>query len=107
VVVLHDGALVGWMGRGENPLMTFLPGSEPERSSRARALARALGGLVDRGHRPALLISTVDGEDAARSALAPVFAEAGFTPSAQGLHRRRAESTRGEGSDTEVGREPR
>jgi ATP-dependent Lhr-like helicase len=103
VVVLHQGALLGWMGRGENPLVTFLPEAEPERSSRARALAHALGSLVDRGHRPALLVSTVDGQVASRSALAPVFVEAGFTPSAQGLLKRRTEPSRGEESDREAG----
>jgi ATP-dependent Lhr-like helicase len=104
VVVLQQGLLLGWMGRGENPLVTFLPEAEPDRSSLARVLAHTLGSLVDSGRRPALLVSTIDGEAAARSALAPVFGEAGFTPSSHGLLKRRAES--GRADDKEVEHEP-
>jgi ATP-dependent Lhr-like helicase len=94
VVVLQDGALLGWMGRGENPVLTFLPDDEPARTHAARTLALALASLVDRGPRPALLVSTIDGHDAARSALAPAFAQAGFTRSARGLLKRRDEDRR-------------
>src|SRR5438067_6746802 len=48
-VVLHDGALVGWLGRGEHNLHTFLPPEEPGHSQSARALAHALAALVDEG----------------------------------------------------------
>src|SRR5947207_4808130 len=58
-VVLHDGALVGWLGRGEHNLHTFLPAEEPARSHAARALARALAAQVDSGRRKALLIARV------------------------------------------------
>jgi ATP-dependent Lhr-like helicase len=90
VVVLHEGVLLGWMGRGEHPLLTFLPAEEPLRSQQALRLARALGTRVDRGRARALLVSTIDGVDAARSPLARVFVEAGFTPSSHGLLRRGA-----------------
>ena len=83
-VVLHDGALVGWLGRGEQNLMTFLPGEEPERSQRARALAHALAALVDEGKRKALLIARVDGEDVDGSPLAPALKAAGFTSGSKG-----------------------
>src|SRR5439155_544076 len=88
-VVLHDGALVGWLGRGEQNLQTFLPGEEPERSQTARALARALAALVDEGRRKALLIARVDGEDVDGSPLAPALKEAGFTSGIKG-HLKRA-----------------
>ena len=87
-VVLYDGALVGWLGRGEQNLQTFLPGEEPERSQRARALARALAALVDEGRRKALLIARVDGEDVHASQLAPALKEAGFTPGIKGYLKR-------------------
>ena len=83
-VVLHDGALVGWLGRGEQNLQTFLPGEEPERSQRARALAHALAALVDEGKRKALLIARVDGEDVEGSPLAPALKAAGFTSGSKG-----------------------
>jgi ATP-dependent Lhr-like helicase len=89
LVVLLDGALLGWMGRGEHPVLTFLPDEEPLRSDAASALARALAGLVEGLARPALLISSIDGVDASRSALAPAFARAGFLATARGLLKRR------------------
>jgi ATP-dependent helicase Lhr and Lhr-like helicase len=90
VVVLFDGALVGWMGRGEHPLLTFLPDEEPARSRTAEALARGLARLVDGGARPALLIASIDGVDPARSPLLPAFVREGFAATARGLLKRRA-----------------
>jgi ATP-dependent Lhr-like helicase len=89
LVVLLDGALLGWMGKGQHPLMTFLPPGEPERSFAAGHLARALGELVDRRARPALLIASIDGVDAARSAVAREFLDAGFVATARGLIKRK------------------
>src|SRR5205823_9528744 len=60
-VVLHDGALVGFLGRSEQSLLTFVPDDEPARSAALRALGAALGALVDEGRRRAVLISTIDG----------------------------------------------
>jgi ATP-dependent Lhr-like helicase len=87
-VVLHDGSLLGWLGRGDHPLVTFLPDPAAARSDAASRLARALGEHVDRGKHRALLISTIDGIDAARSPLAPAFAAAGFGATMHGLLRR-------------------
>jgi ATP-dependent Lhr-like helicase len=88
LVVLHEGVLLGWLGRGERPLLTFLPDGEPARSEAARQLAFALAGRVERGDLRALLISAVDGAPAAKSALAPAFVAAGFSPSSRGLLKR-------------------
>jgi ATP-dependent Lhr-like helicase len=88
LVVLRDGELLGWMGRGEHPVLTFLPDEEPARTEAARALAGALAGRVDSAGLRALLISTLDGVAATDSPLAGVFLDAGFSPTAQGLQRR-------------------
>src|SRR5205814_1720229 len=87
-VVLHDGALVGWLGRGEHNLHTFLPAEEPARSHAARALAQALAAQVDSGRRKAFLIARVDGEDVASSPLALFLKEAGFTAGLKGYLKR-------------------
>ena len=92
-VVLHDGALIGWLGRGEQNLMAFLPAEEPARSTAARALAQALAGQVDQGRRKAFLIERVDGEDVAASPLAPFLKQAGFTAGIKGYLKRAPLST--------------
>ena len=93
IVVLRDGALLGWMGaRAEHLLLTFLPDGEPGRSEGAAALALALAARVDHGSRPALLVSSIDGVDAARSPLAAAFSQAGFVRTARGLLKRRADA---------------
>jgi ATP-dependent Lhr-like helicase len=89
VVVLADGALLGWMGRGENPILTFLPEDDGARAEGAHALAQGLAELVDSGSRPALLVGSIDGVDASASPLAPAFARAGFISTARGLLKRR------------------
>jgi ATP-dependent Lhr-like helicase len=88
LVVIHEGALLGWLGRGERPLLTFLPADEPARSEAARRLAAALADRVDRGAHRALLVATVDGVEAAGSPLAPVFSAQGFVPTMHGLLKR-------------------
>ena len=83
-VILRDGRLVAWLGRAERNLLTFLPEAEPERSESARALAAALAGLVSEGGRRALLVGKIDGDDPARSVLAPFLRKAGFLPGSRG-----------------------
>jgi ATP-dependent Lhr-like helicase len=85
LVVLRDGALLGWLGRAGHALLTF------DRDSQAvRELARALGGLVDAGDRRALLVSTVDGVHAPDSPVAETFVAAGFASTSRGLLKRRS-----------------
>jgi ATP-dependent Lhr-like helicase len=87
-VILVNGALAAYVGRGEKQIATFLPEDEPARSVAARAVANALASLVRNGVRRALLITDVDDAPVAKSALAPMLAEAGFTPSAMGYQMR-------------------
>jgi ATP-dependent Lhr-like helicase len=94
-VILHDGALVGFLGRSEQSLLTFVPDVEPARSEALRALGAALGALVDEGRRRAVLISTIDGVPASESPIAAALADAGFTSGLRGLLRRRTSSHAG------------
>jgi ATP-dependent Lhr-like helicase len=77
-VVLVDGALAGYLPRGEVDIAAFLPDDEPARSRTARAIAEALAawarrtGRVRLGWRPA-------GADGDRL-LADALREAGFAP---------------------------
>jgi ATP-dependent Lhr-like helicase len=87
-VVLHDGELLAWLGRGEHNLLTFLPAEEPARTHAARALARALAALVDEGRRKALFIARVDGEEVGASPVAAELRAAGFVPGIKGFLKR-------------------
>jgi ATP-dependent Lhr-like helicase len=87
-VVLHDGRLIGWLGRVEQNLMTFLPAEEPLRSHASRALAQTLAGLVGEGRRKALLIARVDGAQVADSPLAGELRAAQFIPGIKGYLKR-------------------
>jgi len=92
-VVLVDGALGAFLGRGARQAWVWLPETEPDRGRVARAVAAALGtvaarGLVDR--RGGMLLEEVNGVPAAESPLALYLSEAGFTPSSLGFHLRRA-----------------
>jgi ATP-dependent Lhr-like helicase len=87
-VVLHDGSMIGYVGRAEKSLLTFLPAEEPAHVHAAEALAGALAALVDEGRRRTLLLERIDGEEAARSALGPRLEAAGFTATSKGYFKR-------------------
>lgn len=94
-VVLHDGALLAWIARGEQSLLTFLPTEEPARSQGARAVAGALSSLVERGVRKTMLIAEVDGAPVDRAELAPFLREAGFLAGARGYLKKKARDDAG------------
>ncbi len=81
-VILVDGALAAYVGRGEKQLVAYLPEDEPRRSLVAREIARSLARLVESGARRALLVAEFD------EALAPFLAEAGFSRTATGYQKR-------------------
>jgi len=87
-VVLWGGELIGALGRGAQSLQTFLPAQEPQRGRASRALALALGGLVDEGKRRALLLARVDGDETHASPLAPHLVAAGFSAGTRGYLKR-------------------
>jgi ATP-dependent Lhr-like helicase len=87
-VIIVDGVLAAYVGRGEKQIITFLPEEEPTRTNVARAIANALASLVNHGLRRALLISEVDGQPVSKSAIAPMLVESGFTASSMGYQLR-------------------
>ncbi|MEA2163213.1 MAG: ATP-dependent helicase Lhr and Lhr-like helicase [Thermoanaerobaculia bacterium] len=87
-VILVNGLLSAYIGRGEKQLSTFLPENEPMRGIVAREIAKTLASLVANGTRRALLIAEVNGAAAAKSDLGSYLAEAGFVPTAMGYQMR-------------------
>ena len=82
-VVLVDGALVGYLARGDRLLLVWLPDAEPDRSQTARQLALALANRAQR--IGGMLVEEIDGLPAALHPIAPFFVEAGFKIGALGL----------------------
>ncbi len=87
-VVLRDGAVIGYLGRSERDLVTFLPAEEPDRGHAAEALARALAGIVESGRRKTLLVEKIDGVTAEGAELGRVLAEVGFSATSKGYFKR-------------------
>jgi ATP-dependent Lhr-like helicase len=86
-VVLLDGSLIGYLGRGDRALVTWIPPAEPWRARAVRALAQALvqrarsGDEAPRG----MLIEEIDGSPAALHPFRTAFVAAGFIVGALGL----------------------
>jgi ATP-dependent helicase Lhr and Lhr-like helicase len=83
-VVLVDGALAAWIGRGGRQLLVWLPEDEPARSRVARALAARLADLARDPTFGGLLVGELNGGPAASHPLGVFLVEAGFAPSALG-----------------------
>ena len=86
-VILVDGALVAYLGRGDRQLLTWLPEAEPQRSRAGRVVARV---LIDRARTGVdaprgMLIEEIDGMPPATHAMARWLAEAGFIAGAMGF----------------------
>jgi ATP-dependent Lhr-like helicase len=89
-VILVDGALAGYLARGDRMLLTFLPEAEPQRSRTAKALARA---LRERSRMPVgedlaprgMLIEEIDGVPPSAHPIAPYLAKVGFLSGAMGF----------------------
>jgi len=84
-LVLHDGRLLGYLGRTGRRLLTFVPPDEEPPAAR-RLLARA---LAERGSSSSpVFLTQVDGVAPGDSELAPDLRDEGFTANARGyLHR--------------------
>jgi len=112
-VVMVDGELVGYLGRTERALTTFVPrasapgadkprgtgprrdatttvgdGADEARTFAFRVVADALAGLVESGRRRAMLIGEVDGAPTASSPIAPFLVARGFQATSRGFFKR-------------------
>jgi ATP-dependent Lhr-like helicase len=89
LVVLIDGGLAAWLGRGERQLLTFPEGIDGREPAEVRAeIARVLAQHVVSGRRRALFLQEVDGVPVASSPMARALAEVGFSPSLDGYLKR-------------------
>jgi ATP-dependent Lhr-like helicase len=93
LVVLVNGTLAAYIGRGGRQLLVFMPEDEPARSAVGRALAARLATLArsDEG-RGGLLVAEINGTPARDHPFAPFLVDAGFSPSAMGFQMRRQSS---------------
>jgi ATP-dependent Lhr-like helicase len=87
LVVLIDGRLAGWLGRGEEQLLTFVV-EEADAEPTRNALAAALAAEVGPDRRTTLFIQSVDGAPVDESPIADALREAGFARTPRGYLRR-------------------
>ncbi len=97
-VIIVDGQLAAWIGRGDRQMLICLPADEPDRSRVGRALARELVALAARAPegRRGWLVEEINGASAATDPAAAFLIEAGFAVTAMGLQLRvaRRDATR-------------
>lgn len=89
-VLLRDGALIGYLGGGDQSLLTNLPVHEPDRTHTIRDLATLISSR--RSSRSTPLITQIDGDDALDSPLRTALEDHGFRPSGNGLLAPRSKS---------------
>jgi ATP-dependent Lhr-like helicase len=89
VVILVDGSLAGWIGRGERHLLTFAD-SVPERDPDdvRFEIAGVLAAEVESGRRRAVFVTEVDGQPARETPIAAALVEAGFVLTTHGFLKR-------------------
>jgi ATP-dependent Lhr-like helicase len=89
-VVLVNGQLAAWIGRGDRQLVVSLPADEPERSRAGRALARELVASATRAPegRRGWLIEEINGQPSASDPSSHFLLEAGFAATSMGLQLR-------------------
>ena len=93
-VLLCNGALAGYMRRGNPNLQLFLPAEEPQRSQVARAMAHFLAQLGQRmmgeeSNRTGMLITSVNGVPVVEHGFARFLLDAGFQAAPMGFNLRR------------------
>jgi ATP-dependent Lhr-like helicase len=90
-VVLVDGKLAAYLRRNSDALTVFLPDSEPDQSTTARALAKKLAeiAIARQRFKTGLLIGEINGIRAQDHFLARFLRESGFVATAMGYQMRR------------------
>jgi len=117
-VVLVNGALAAYAGKGTRQLTVWLPEDEPDRSLFGKAIAGRLVELATRADAPreGFLVEEINGELARAHPLSRDLVEAGFSPSVMGIHLQRRlfptrrgeapQAAEGAGSESAEGAEP-
>jgi ATP-dependent Lhr-like helicase len=82
-VILVDGRLAAWIGRGERQLLVWLPEDEPRRQQTARGVAGALTTVAT--GRDGLLVAEINGVPVFDHPLTPFLDGAGFSKGAMGM----------------------
>jgi ATP-dependent helicase Lhr and Lhr-like helicase len=91
-VVLVDGKLAAYIRRSSDALTVFLPDSEPDQSTTARALAKKLAeiAIARQRFKTGLLIGEINGVRAQDHFLSRFLQETGFVATSMGYQMRRA-----------------
>ena len=96
-MVLVNGRLVCWIGRGDRQLIVSLPDDEPERSRAGHAMARELVALAHRAPdgRRGWLIEEINGQPAAGDPAGRFLIDVGFAATHDGLQFRVGKGPKG------------
>jgi ATP-dependent Lhr-like helicase len=86
VVVLVDGSLAAFLGKGERNLLTFAEADQIERQ--ASGIAQALANEVESGKRRAIVISSIDGKPPGETFLASALQKERFVAFTHGWQKR-------------------
>jgi ATP-dependent Lhr-like helicase len=97
LVIVHQGHLLGYLGKTGRHLLTFLPEDGPQRQPACQALLEALSRLAEPG--APVLLASIDGVEVAASPLAPALRQTGFVPLSRGYRLRHADASSGERED--------
>lgn len=90
-VILVNGRLAAFLGRGERNLLTFVSDDDADAEILLTGIARALAAQLESGHRRAVFIAEVDGNPPGRSRLAQALEKQGFVAYPHGWQKRREE----------------
>lgn len=87
-VILIDGQLAAYLGKGEKNLLTFISPEDPQLGRKAAAIAQALSSEVNSGRRRAIVISSVDGLPPGDTFLGAALKNEGFVAFTHGWQKR-------------------
>jgi ATP-dependent helicase Lhr and Lhr-like helicase len=87
-VILIDGQMAAYLGKGEKNLLTFITLDDPLIERKASAIAEALSSEVNSGRRRAIVISSVDGQPPGETFLGSALKTEGFVAFTHGWQKR-------------------
>ncbi len=88
-VILLNGELAAYLGKGQRSLYTFLKKDDPEQGIVLDAIVSALADLVNSGKKRALYITEIDGRGPGESPLEEALQREGFTAYSGGWQKKK------------------